>query len=392
MKIVFTGFNVVDSTQEAIVDILVEDGKIIEIGENLKAERTIEGHGLTLMPAFSDLHVHFREPGYEYKETIETGSLAALKGGFTGVNAMANTNPICDTQETLDYILNKGKETLIDLDQVVAITKGFLGEDLSHLDTMQRIKFISDDGHGVQSDLVMYQAMLKAKEKGYGLMLHEEQAQFSSFDYRIAEDLMTIRDVYLAGATNARVHFCHVSTKASVEAIRNGKALGYSITCEVSPHHLVLKDCSYKVNPPIRTQEDIDALIQGIKDGTVDAIATDHAPHSQKDKENGSPGLIGLETSFSICYEALVKTKIIPLTRLVQLLSTNPNQILGYKKGKIDVGYQADFAIADLNTRYVFDTHEIRSKSCNSPFIGHTYSAKIIATYRKGRKVYEDHR
>ncbi len=392
MKTVFKNFRVVDAHRDEIIDVLVEDGKIVELGKNLNAKQTIEGDNLVLVPSFCDLHVHFREPGYEYKETIETGSQAALKGGYTGVNCMGNTNPICDNQETLDYILEKGRQTEIDVDQVVAITKGFEGQDIRHLDTIQPIKYISDDGHGVVSDLIIYQAMLKAKEKGFGLMLHEENRDFSSFDYRIAEDLMTIRDVYLAGATKAKVHFCHVSTKASLEAIRWGKQQGYDISCEVTPHHIVLKDSDYRVNPPLRTQEDIEAIFKAINDGTIDAIATDHAPHSSEDKEKGSPGLIGLESSFSVCYEALVKTNRISLSRLVELMSTTPNRLLGYRKGKIEAGYQADFAILDLNHPYIFDEKEIYSKSSNTPFLNQKFSAKVVATYRKGKKVYENHR
>lgn len=370
-------------------DLYVKDGIIVNPTESV--DQVIDGKGLTLVPAFCDLHVHFRDPGFPEKETIETGIQAALKGGFTSVNCMGNTKPICDNQETLDYILNK--QNLIDLDQVVAITKNFDGKTIDHIKDMTNIKFLSDDGYGVQDDLIMYQAMLQAKERNIGFMLHEEQNQFSPFSYRMAEDLMTIRDVYLAGVTGAHVHFCHVSTKDSLDAIRQGKKKGYHITCEVSPHHIALKDSDYKVHPPIRTQEDVDAVIKAIVDGTVDVIATDHAPHTKENKAAGSPGLIGLESSFSICYETLVKTKIISLKQLINLMSTKPHQILGYSnKGKLEPGYQADFAIIDLDNNYLFDESEIASKSHNTPFLNQRFTAKVIATIRKGKEVYHDYR
>lgn len=381
----FENFYLIDQKS----DLYVKDGIIIE--PTKEVDRVIDGQNMTLLPAFCDLHVHFRDPGFVEKETIETGVQAAIKGGFTSVNCMANTKPICDNQETLDYILNKQK--LIDLDQVVSITKNFDGQTINHIDNMTKIKYLSDDGYGVRDDLIMYQAMLQAKDRNIGFMLHEEQNQFSSFSYRMAEDLMTIRDVYLAGVTKAHVHFCHVSTRESLDAIRSGKQKGFNITCEVSPHHLSMSDNNYKVHPPIRTQDDINALIDGLLDGTIDVIATDHAPHTQENKEAGSPGMIGLESSFSLCYETLVKTKIVSLNKLVELMSTNPHILLGYSnKGKLEVGYQADFAIVDLDNNYIFDESEIASKSKNTPFLNQTFTAKVIATYRKGEKIYEDHR
>ena len=391
MEKIFKNFRVIDSSKDELLDVYVVDGMIKEVGKNLDYDcQVIEGDKRVLLPSFTDLHAHFRDPGFLYKEDLETGSRAALKGGFTSVNLMGNTNPICDNMEVYTYVKDKAKKLdLIDVEQVITITKGFDGKTLDHLDEIDdTVKFISDDGHGVYSDLVMYQAMLKAKEKNIALTLHEEQKDFSSFDYRLAEDLHTIRDVYLAGKTGAKVHFSHVSTKDSIEAIRQGKKNGIEVTCEVTPHHILLSNSDYRVNPPIRTDEDIRAIIEAIKDGTVDAIATDHAPHSEEDKAKGSPGMVGLESAFPIAYTTLVGKNKVSIHKLVEIMSERPARILGHKKGIVEEGYQADFAIVDLDKEYKFVEDEIESKSHNSPFIDMVFKGMILETYRLGELKY----
>jgi len=287
------------------------------------------------MPAFIDLHVHFRDPGYTHKEDLMTGGLAGLKGGYTFVNLMGNTKPICSNMEVVDYVLNKAKELdLLDVHQCVSITTDFDGETLDHLDAIDnRVKIITDDGKGIKSNIVMYNAMNKAKDKGLIVMVHAEDGDLTPIDYRISENIITLRDIYLAGVTDSWLHLTHVSTKEAIDAIRTAKECGQKLlTCDVTPHHITLWDNSYRVNPPIREEEDAKALIQGIIDGTVDVIATDHAPHTKEDKENGSPGLVGLETAFSVSYTTLVKSGHIDLKKLSQLWISQQFNLLWKKQ------------------------------------------------------------
>lgn len=257
------------------------------------------------------------------------------------------------------------------------------------------VKFISDDGHGVNDDMTMYKAMIAAMDKGVTMTLHEEVAKVSAIDYEIAEDAMTLRDCYYAYKLNCPVHFSHVSTKGAITAIKYFKDLGAPITCEVTPHHLYFADKSrdeMRVNPPIRREEDRLSLIEMIKNGTVDCISTDHAPHSAKEKENGAPGFLGLETSFSTCYEVLVKSGEISLNHLIKLMSTNPASLLGLKKGKLDIGYEADFTLIDLDETYTYREDEILSKSKNSLLIGKDLCGRVKKVYKKGVLKYEDNR
>ncbi|NLV87879.1 MAG: amidohydrolase family protein, partial [Tissierellia bacterium] len=252
MEILIKGARIVDESKDFLGDIYVRDGKIEDFGKDLNYPcNTIDGQGLTLMPSFIDLHVHFREPGYTYKEDLYTGSLAALRGGYTLVNLMANTKPVCSSMDIVEYVLNRAKELdLVDMHQVVSITKDFDGLTLSHLDPLdERVKFISDDGKGIKSNIVMYKAMLKALDKGLTIMVHAEDEDLTPIDYRISENIITMRDIYLSKETGAKIHLCHVSTKEAIEEIRRAKAQGINVTCEVTPHHIGLWDNDYKVNP-----------------------------------------------------------------------------------------------------------------------------------------------
>ncbi len=392
MDCLIIGCRVVDETKDFYGDIYIKDGKIADCGKNLNYQcQTIEANNLVAMPSFIDMHAHFREPGYTYKEDIYSGSLAALKGGYTFVNLMANTNPICSSMEIVEYVLNRCKELdLIDIHQTMSITKDFDGKTLDHLDDIDnRVKFISDDGKGVRSNLTMYEAMNKAKEKGLVIISHTEDEEIASIDARLSENIMTLRDIYLSKLTWAKLHLAHVSTKESIEEIRKIKKSSGNITCEVTPHHISLYDNDYKVNPPIKEKEDIEEILEGIKDGTVDVIATDHAPHSKEDKEKGSPGISGLETAFSICYTTLVKSGEISLNRLSQLMSAVPGRLMKINKGKIKTGYDGDIVLVDLSKKTQIHGEDFVSKGKNTVFNGKEFYGEIVATIRNGEIKYD---
>ncbi len=395
MKKVFQNAYCFDDVKISNKPIYVKDGIIVEEFEIDDQTELIDCNNLALLPSFVDMHVHFRDPGFTYKEDLESGSKAALKGGFTSVLLMGNTKPTVSSVEVYEDIMKRAKDLdLIDINQVYTITKDFDGKTLDHLDNLPKsVKFISDDGHGVDDDLTMYKAMLKAKELGVNMTLHEEVRGVSPIDYEIAEDAMTLRDCYYAYKLNCPVHFSHVSTRGSIKAIEYFKNLGAKITCEVTPHHLYLADKKrkeVKVNPPIRSEIDRLSLIEMIKKGVVDCISTDHAPHSKEDKEKGSPGFLGLETSFSTVYEVLVKSGEISLNHLIKLMSTNPAKILGLNKGKLEIGYEADFTLIDLDEEYTYREDEILSKSKNSLMIGKTLAGRVKRVYKKGVLKYED--
>lgn len=395
MKQVFKNCYAFDDVKISKEVIYVEDGIIVDDFDESEADEIIDCKNLALLPSFVDMHVHFRDPGFTYKEDLETGSHSALAGGYTSVLLMGNTKPTVSSPEIYNDIIKRGKDLdLIDIEQVYTITKNFDGKTLDHLESMpESVKYISDDGHGVNDDMVMYKAMQKAKNLNVTMTLHEEVAEVSDFDYEIAEDAMTIRDCYYAYKLNCPVHFSHVSTKGAITAIKYFKDLGAPITCEVTPHHLLLADKGreeVKVNPPIRSKEDRKTLIEMIENGTVDAISTDHAPHSKEDKEKGAPGFIGIETSFSTCYEVLVRSGEISLNDLVRIMSTNPARLLGLNKGKIEVGFEADFTLIDLDESYIYEEEDIKSKSKNSLLIGQELYGKVKKVYKKGVLKYAD--
>ncbi len=391
MEILIKSCRIVDETKDFVGDIYIKDGRIVDYGEGLNYNcKIISAEKLVAMPAFIDMHVHFREPGYTYKEDIYTGSMAALKGGYTLVNLMANTSPICSNMEVVQYVLNRSRELdLVDIHQVVSVTKDFDGKTLDHLNTIdKRVKFISDDGKGVQSNLTMYKAMIKAKNMDLTIISHAEDEEIVSVDTRLSENIMTLRDIYLSKITGGRLHLAHVSTKESIKEIRKAKKEGGNITCEATPHHIALYNNDYRVNPPIREKEDVEAIIQGIKDGTVDAIATDHAPHSKEDKEKGAPGISGIETAFSICYTTLVKSGEISLNRLSQLMSRVPGDLMGVNKGKIKRGYDGDIVLINLDKEIIIDGENFVSKGKNTPFDSKKLYGEVVATIRKGEIKY----
>ena len=378
----------VDAYTDVVADILVEDGKIKWIGNDFSCENSIDANGKIVMPAFVDTHAHFRDPGFTYKEDLLTGSQAALKGGYGTVNLMANTKPVVDTPSVYEDIVTRSKEIgLINIFQCFAVTKGLLGNEFIDFNTLPgSVKFLSDDGKGIFRNKMSYDLLKILKEKDIGVMIHEEDKELSPIDYRIAEDVHTIRDVYLAGKTGAKVHFSHVSTIDSIKAVEAGKDNGYNITMEVTPHHLYMYDSDYRVNPPIRTKADVEYLIESIKNGYVDCIATDHAPHSFEDKEKGAPGMIGLETAFYICYKVLIEENKCDLKLLSKVMSLGGAKILGLNKGRLLPGYDGDIVIIDLNKKTKVEN--FKSKSQNSPFIGEEFTGSIEYTIVDGEVRY----
>ncbi|HLR35562.1 MAG TPA: dihydroorotase [Tissierellales bacterium] len=393
MEILIKGGKLIDCNKSTRGDIYIKNEKIEAIGSNLNYNcKTIKAEGLVVLPAFIDMHAHFRDPGYTYKEDIYTGSLAALKGGYTLVNLMGNTNPVCSSMDTVEYILEKSKKIdLIDIHQTVSITGNFDGKNIDHIDNLDnRVKVLSDDGKGVLSNNTMYRAMIKAKEKDLIILSHAEDEYLTLIDNRLSENIMTLRDIYLSKVTGAKLHIAHVSTKEAMEEIIKAKREKFNITCEVTPHHIALHDYDYKVNPPIRKKEDTKALIKAIQEGFVDVISTDHAPHTEKDKEKGACGISGIETAFSICYTILVKKGYISLNKLSQLMSANPSRLMKSNKGKIDIGYDGDLVLVDLNNKVKVNSKNFISKGKNTPFYGKEYLGEIIATIKSGEIKYSN--
>lgn len=382
---------IIDKNRDEFADVAIKDGKISGIGDFKDRDNVTDGKNLVLMPAFVDLHVHFRDPGFTYKEDLKSGSLSALKGGYTAVNLMGNTKPVCDNMDIYSDIMKRGKELdLVDINQVIAVTENLEGKILTDMDNFDKsVKYLSDDGKGVVSTKVMYNALIKAKKNNLGIMVHAEDMDISSFDYRAAEDVMTIRDVYLAKITGTHVHFSHVSTADSLKAIIQGKQEGVNVTCEVTPHHISLFDMDYKVHPPIRSRKDVEYLIQGIKDGYVDAIATDHAPHTAEEKAKGSPGLVGLETAFCVSYTSLVRNNGLNLKDLSKVMSFNGAKLLKLNKGLIEVGYDADLVLLDLDKKIKVNADEFVSKSKNTPFNDKEFFGEVVWTMKSGNIKYQ---
>ncbi|HAT4255693.1 TPA: dihydroorotase [Clostridium perfringens] len=396
MNLLIKNVNLIDESNNFFGDIYIEKGGIKELGTELNKEcETLDGKGLVLMPAFIDTHAHFRDPGFEYKEDIESGSKASVRGGYTTVTLMPNTKPVCSSKEILDYVVNKGKEVgLVDLYQTVSITKNLSGEEINHLREFEgnpNVKAITDDGKGVSDSKIMMEAMKIAKENNWIVMSHAESPEFSKVDMRLAENMMTWRDITLAKFVDCRLHMSHVSTKEAMKYIIEGKNDGVKVTCEITPHHLALnnKISNYRVNPPIREEEDVNFLVKAIKMNYVDCIGTDHAPHSKEDKEKGAPGMIGIEQAFSICYTKLVKENHISLNKLSQLMSGNAAKLLNINKGKLQPGFLGDLVLIDLNKKRIFKEEDIVSRSKNTPFNGMEFYGDVVVTIKNGKIVYK---
>ncbi|MEJ8765660.1 MULTISPECIES: dihydroorotase [unclassified Oceanobacillus] len=401
-------------------EILIEYNKISEIADkvNVSAEEVIDGQGKLALPGFIDVHIHLREPGGEHKETIQTGTMAAARGGFTTVAAMPNTNPVPDNREKIDNLLAKIEEdAIIRVLPYASITKGLEGKELTDLESLGEAFAYTDDGVGVQTADLMLQAMKRAVKLGKAIVAHCED---NSIVYNgvvhdgevserlnlpglpgISESVQIARDVLLAEAAGCHYHVCHVSTKESVRVIRDAKRAGINVTAEVTPHHLILNeqdilsnDANFKMNPPLRAKEDQEALLEGLLDGTIDLIATDHAPHAEDEKALGflqAPfGITGLETAFPLLYTHLVKTGKLSLKLLVDYLTVKPAEVFGLPYGRLEVAEFADITLIDLTEEWTIDKHTFYSKGKNTPFNGWTVFGKPVLTIAGGKVVYED--
>lgn len=383
-------------------DILVRDGKIAALGSSLPhcdCAEVLDASGMVVCSGFVDLHVHFREPGFEYKETIRSGSMAAAHGGYTTVCTMPNLSPVPDSPEHLAV-----EQAIIDRDAVVevlpyaSITKGRKGLELTDMEALKgRCAGFSDDGSGVQSDDVMLEAMKKAAALGCIIAAHCEDTDFG--DTPRSEWGQIERDLQLCGQTGCRYHVCHISTRRSVELIREAKRQGVRVTCETGPHYLtlcdkdVLDEGRFRMNPPIRTADDRQALVEGLADGTIDAVATDHAPHSAEEKSKGfagsNMGIVGLETAFPVLYTRLVKPGKITLEGLLTALTDGPRKAFALTGG-LEVGSPADIAILAPDEKYRIDSSEFLSKGHSTPFDGMEVYGRVKMTFKDGNIVWED--
>lgn len=391
----------------------VKNGVVVsEIDEN---GEVFDFSDCYIFPGFADVHVHLREPGFSYKETIKTGTLASAHGGYTAVCSMPNLNPVPDSEENLKKQLDIIKnDACINVYPYGSITVGQKGEELSDMDAIaENVIAFSDDGRGVQSNEMMEEAMLKAKSLGKMIVAHCEVNELLRGGYihdgqyakahghkgicSESEWAQIARDIELVKKTGCPYHVCHISTKESVDIIRKAKAEGVDITCETGPHYLVLSDKDlqedgrFKMNPPLRSEEDRLALIEGIKDGTIDMIATDHAPHSAEEKgrglEKSAMGIVGIETAFPVLYTELVLKGIISLEKLVELLAVNPRKRFGIGGGT-DLGQSADFTVIDLDAEYEINPEEFYSMGRATPFTGKKVKGKIIHTFVDGKKIF----
>lgn len=409
--------------QNEVLDIVTKDDRIYEIGRDLLPEpgaEVIDATGNYVMPGFVDLHVHFRDPGLTYKEDIETGARAAARGGVTTVCAMPNTKPVVDSVETLDYIQKKAEAVApIHVEQISAVTVGQNGTELVDMKAMAdkgAIAF-SEDGKSVMDVALYAEAMKCAAQLDAVVMAHCEDkslvrggvlnAGVASERFRVpgitnsVEDVITARDIFLANDYGTKLHLCHCSTEASVELVRMAKRLGIAVTAEVCPHHFTLTDAdidsvdaNYKMNPPLRTERDVQALIRGLQDGTMEVISTDHAPHSAEEKqgdfEHAPFGIVGLETSASLTYTALVDTGILTPMQMAEKMCWNPAKVIGIddERGSIEVGKLADLVIFDPEAEYMVDVNEFASKGRNTPYDGKLLKGKVLQTICRGRVVY----
>ena len=371
--------------------------------------------GMYIFPGFADVHVHLREPGFSYKETIKSGTLASAHGGYTAVCSMPNLNPVPDSIENLKQQLDIiEKDACIHVYPYGSITVGQKGEELSDMEGMAKdIIAFSDDGRGVQSDEMMREAMLKAKSLGKMIVAHCEVNDLLKGGYihdgeyakanghrgicSESEWKQIERDLKLVEETGCSYHVCHISTKESVEIIRQAKAKGLDVTCETGPHYLILDDSDlqehgrFKMNPPLRGKEDRLALIEGIKDGTIDMIATDHAPHSAEEKGRGLEkslmGVVGIETAFPLMYTCFVETGVITLEKLIELMSINPRKRFGIGGGT-DEGQSADFTVVDLDEEYEINPDDFYSMGRATPFEGFKVKGRIVHTYIGGKEIF----
>lgn len=381
MKTLYKNLNIIDKNGKRKGDILIEEDKISKINDEIEEldqnTNILDCSGLTIMPGFIDTHSHLRDPGFTYKEDLESGLKAAAKGGFTTVCAMANTNPVTDTARKVQINLDKAQDIdLTNLIQVAAVTYDFNNE-LTNFDELSKVTpILSNDGKNIDDSSIMKEALKKSSDYNIIIATHNEP-----------ETETVIRDIELLKEVGGRLHICHISKKETLEAIKEAKEEGLSITCEVTPHHVHSSGLDFKVHPPFRDEEDRLFLIEGIKEGLIDTLGTDHAPHSKEDKENGSPGLINYESAFGMYNKVFTKNSI-PLTKLSEMFSYNPAKLLGLDKGVIEEGKTADLVIVDPDKKWILEESGIISKSKNTPFLGEELLGKVILTLRDGKVIY----
>ena len=422
MILLKNGRQINESNELVAVDLLVKDGIIIEMTEcieNTEAQ-VYDLAGKLVSPGLIDVHVHLREPGYERKETIETGTKAAARGGYTTIAAMANTIPVPDSMESVTYIEGLLQQSAqVRVFPYAAITLGERGQEIVDVEALSETSILgfSDDGRGIQEAGVMYQAMQRAKAVNKPIVAHCEDDSLLFGGYlhdgeyakanghrgilSVSESAQIARDIMLAQATGVHYHICHISTKESVELVRFAKAQGINATAEVSPHHLILCDTdivnddpNFKMNPPLRADADRIACVQGLLDGTIDVIATDHAPHHEDEKawgiETAPFGIVGLETAFPLMYTTFVKTGKMTLKQLIDCMSTKPATIFNLPYGKLEVGAVADITIIDLDKEMEIDSTQFLSKGKNTPFNGYRVAGWPVMTLVGGKVVYKD--
>jgi dihydroorotase len=422
MAIVIQGGHILDPGRfNAVGDLVIDEGKIVAIGQGVKVPpgaTRVPAKGRLVVPGFIDLHVHFREPGFEYKETIASGAASAVAGGFTTVCCMPNTNPVNDNQAITEFMLERARAAgLANVLPIGAITKGSEGKELAEIGDLRRAGCvaISDDGKPVMNSLVMRRAMEYALAFDIPVVDHCEDLHLAeggcmnegliSTELGLpgipaaAEDVMVARNVSLAELTGARLHLAHISTAGSVRMVREAKARGIKVTAEACPHHFTLTEevvrgfnTLAKMNPPLRTWQDVHAIKEGLRDGTIDVIATDHAPHATQEKQQGfteAPfGIVGLETALSLTL-ALVEEGVLSLESVIEKLSAAPARAFGLAKGTLAVGADADVVIIDPQAQWDVDPVKFRSKSRNTPFAGWKLKGLVMMTFVAGRLVFE---
>ncbi|SET08687.1 dihydroorotase [Natronincola peptidivorans] len=424
MKLLIKGGRIIDpiSNTDEILDLLIENKKIIAIEKNIdaKADRVIDATDHWVVPGLIDIHVHLREPGFEEKETIATGSQSAARGGFTTICCMPNTKPAIDNKERVTYIMNKAKkEASVNVLPIGAITKGQEGKELAAIEEMLEagVCGISEDGKTVLNAALMKEALNLAAQLKIPVFSHCEDHFLAdngamnkgkrSKELGIkgissdAEDIITARDIFLARNLNVKLHLCHVSTKGAVEILRDAKKTGNQVTAEVCPHHFILteeavtkENTNTKMNPPLRTYQDIEKIKEALKDGTIEIIATDHAPHHEKDKklpyEKAAFGIVGLETAVPLTITELVEKGVLTPLQMMEKMSTNPAKLLGLDKGELKLGKTADITIIDPKDSYNINVKAFVSKGKNSPFHGKSVRGKVKYTIVEGKIVLDN--
>ncbi len=424
MKLLIKNGRLVDPVSAAVflTDLLVENGKValVERGIQVQADQTIQASGLVVSPGLVDMHVHLRDPGLTYKEDILTGALAAARGGITSLACMANTSPVLDSPEQIRYVKEKASTGCgVNIYPVGAVSRGLQGEELTDFEALKRAGAValSDDGNNIDDANLMRDALIRGRRQKLTILAHCENT--TMVDGRavnegsvsrqlwlegrpaIAEELVVMRDAMLAEETRGAVHICHISTAKAVDIVRRMKKKKVAVTCETCPQYFTLTEdeilvqgSQARVNPPLRTEKDVRGIIAGLRDGTIDAIATDHAPHSAEEKARGltraPSGMVGLETSLAVTLTQLYHTGKMELPEIIRRMTVNPAGILQISKGRLSLGCDADITVFDPDEEWIVDPEQFASKGRNTPFAGRKVKGKVKYTIAGGRIIYRD--